>query len=89
MAKTSVKVFTSQATKLSKLITNSVDAYDLISGYTELSGVPFSSTDESLEDGLAILKNIETRTNVTTEVYKETVSTISNMVSRKIDLYNT
>ena len=58
-------------------------------GYTELSDIPFASTDEALEEGLTLFSNIESRAPMTSEVYSESISALSNCISRKIDLYNT
>jgi len=71
------------------LISTSSDALNVVTGYTELSAIPFSSSDTNLKNGLDILKRVIQRTPLTTDVYAKSVSAMSNLVSRKIDLYNT
>jgi len=61
----------------------------VVTGYSELSAIPFSSSDANLKNGLDILKRVIQRTPLTPDVYAKSVSAMSNLVSRKIDLYNT
>ena len=66
-----------------------MDALNLMSGYSELSDIPFASTEDTLEEGLKIFEDIESRAPMTTEIYEESISALSHCISRKIDLYNT